>query len=312
MSDNFVKRNLKRRYKGVKFSAQQLQANKRRRAIAAESTFVQPTSSTAEDDNEVDVSDDNDENDEIECGIGGAPRTSRIKVKNTTLPVTVDFSDPLHKTLAWMSTHPSRVQQGATDTPILNSILSKGDGDQKDLRGLHVLGTNSGRNKAISLQDALSDSRLLTTPFISLIQQHAPTCPKHQMTTVVRTVRKSGSKHRMRRFFGCSQIDYGSDQTQERCNFFCWVEEHPPLLALIQVDPIEGNTTTATTTTTSTQSWEVKEREPKEVTQWLEYSLSQYRQKLIRLEKDELLQEVKLFNRRRQAMLGNFCFVIGS
>lgn len=261
MSDNFVRRNLKRRHKGVKLSAAQVRKKQRTQRFSANDPFRSDEDSTSSG----------------EKGDTGLVNTAQVRAANAAT-LSVDFSDPLHRSMAFLSD--SRVARPVPAvTPSLASVYPQYSAEETPkIRGLHVAA--STRRRDVTLADALADSRLLTSALLHVVQQAAPICPSHGVPTVVRTVRKTGSRHRGRRFFGCSYD--GGDET--RCDFFCWVEDHAPLLHLLP--PQLGSAA------------------PDAVSQWIDDCVDEFRQTLIRLEKDELVREARSFNRRRLALLG--------
>lgn len=279
MSDNFVRRNLKRRYKGVKFSSAQLRKRQRaqsyERAHDSQINSKENKLSNHNDGNDEDEEGDNDEN------AGISSRTT----KKSDIAVTVDYMDPLEQSLSYITqSSGSSNQTKSKSMPLIASAVSF---DQaKVVRGLNISTTNH-RKRDITLRDALLDSRLLTPPLLHLVQQAAPVCPTHGLPTVVRTVRKTGSRHRGRRFFACN---YENGSSETRCDYFCWIEDHAPLLSYLP----DSNMQEGVTETKSVFNI------------WIEESVDEYRQKLIRCEKDELVREARFFNKRRQALLGTF------
>lgn len=236
---NFVRRNLKRRYKGLKFSKQQIKRTRRR-----------------DIDGPSDIPDVK------------LPRQEFSGNSKTTQPQpTIDITDPLMRSLDWLGKQESDKSKKGTKRPIMSSNHST---SISTMRGLNVI---QGKvvSKMATLEDALQDSRLLTTAMISLVEEHAPKCFGHQAIAAVRTVSKAGL-NRGRRFYCCTM------PADSRCDFFLWVEDHVELLQYTQTESEDNNSA-------------------------VDRLLDIYRVRLQTLSRDELVREARAFMRRSQAAL---------
>jgi hypothetical protein len=227
MSDNFVRRDLKRRFKGYKNHS--ISALKRKRA--ERSKRFDPSSS---------------------MNIGGSNSGA----------VDLDLNDPISKSVDFVMKNFKKTKSNAIKSSLLNQAAT-----ELNIRGLKNQSTNQ---KKVSLEDVLRDSRHLTKELQVICEEEAPVCDGHQMKAILRTVSKSGG-NRGRRFYCCC---FPSDQ---QCNFFQWLENNvlllkhcPSLLEVLNIDD----------------------------TDVVDLRAHLYHLRLQKMNKDELVQQIRVFNRK--------------
>jgi len=215
ISDNFVRRNLKK-----KGSYRQKQKDPRfQRKTRGGGDFDDGGGRRSDDE-------DNEDEDEDEDGDGAIKKRTAVAATSggggrgvQAHGLAAMGLDPLQVSLDAIakstasSPRPQHQHQPQPQPRPRNSILEAS--------------TKSSKGVGKKRQQRLSDA---------VLEEHAPCCPGHQFPAKLLVVKKTGA-NKNRRFYGCA---FGAEQ---RCKFFLWAEDNPALvaLALAATDDIVGS-----------------------------------------------------------------------
>lgn len=197
-SDNFVKRNLKRRGGAVKYK----KASHKHSKASFSSSYRYPQQKQTEKEEE-----------EQGEGQGQAAGLSGWGL------------DPLALSLERLASRPP--PPPPTTAPMAPPAGAPSASEprlpQRAIRGLNLSQQRSSSSSPASLSAAslLLDcawSRRAGRALVDRLESEAPRCPGHGLPARLFVVRKAGSRWRGRRFYGCA---FPADQ---RCGFFLWAE----------------------------------------------------------------------------------------